>query len=119
MPRCLASVWLLLTVFTVGGVVAPTLHRTQHGLDRLTVAETPCHPVSVHEAEEPQMTGEETSLNAFDCTLCTVRLLVVPSAPQGRSTPTVATTASAGAKPHLTAARVFADHTIRGPPALS
>jgi len=119
MPRRLLSVWIVLATFVVGGVVAPGLHRVYHNLDRVTEQRRPCHASEVHDTDTSQWTEETVGTDAFSCTLCTVRLLVVPPAPESTAPSHKTGRASVRARSHLTSALVFADRFIRGPPIAS
>lgn len=118
-PRRIVSVWLLLTTFVVGGLVGPTLHRVHHSMERLSLLTEPCHSPDVHEANSLQWTKGTLAADALDCTLCTVRLLSVPSASEKAVAPLRFGSPRTGVESHLLAAPVFTDRTIRGPPVVA
>lgn len=113
------SVWLLLTTIVAGGVVGPSLHRLQHGLQQLADRpETPCHTPGAHAADKTLWTDAVSERGVPDCDFCATRLLVVPPTPAPSTAPRVVGTTAVSPSSHVAAAHVARHRYIRGPPSL-
>ena len=114
------SVWLLLAAIVAGGVLGPTLHRVQHGVQRMADQPVaPCHTDGVHRADGPVWTDAASELGAPECDYCATRLLVVPPTPAPSTSPLVVGTTAVQPSSHVAAAHVERPRFIRGPPSLS
>jgi hypothetical protein len=111
------AVWTLLATVVAGGVLAPSLHRVQHGMDALAHApDGPCHSVAVHTTDVPLWTPEAERATAPECDLCATRLLVVPSSQRPGAVPPSCVVVWEATSSHLVSAAVAAGPFIRGPP---
>jgi len=111
------AVWTLLATVVAGGVLAPSLHRAQHGVEMLKEApDGPCHSVAVHTADVPLWTSEAERVSAPECDLCATRLLVVPSSQSPGGVPPSLIVVWEATSSHLISAVVVAGPFIRGPP---
>jgi len=111
------AVWILLATVVAGGVLAPSLHRAQHGAEMLTEApEGPCHSVAVHNTDVPLWTPEAERATVPECDLCATRLLVVPSSQNPIAVPHGFAVIWETTTSHLFSAAVVAGPFIRGPP---
>lgn len=113
------SALVLLAAFFVGGVASPVAHRLQHSLkQRSDEGTTPCHRVSVHDAEGSVWADHAESRLRPECDLCATRLLVVPPSLVPHSVPRVVGTTAVDEVSHVAPVYVVRDRTIRGPPHL-
>lgn len=111
------AVWTLLATVVAGGVIGPSLHRVQHGLEAMQEApDGPCHTAAMHNTDVPLWTPEAPQAVVVDCDQCATRILGVSSSQAPVAVPRVLAATWTERASHLLSAAVVADPFIRGPP---
>lgn len=107
------AAWTFLAVFTAGGVFGPALHQVHHAIEESRA------PIPAEGIGWAQIGDDEAgTLDAFECTVCLVHLLVEPPSLEPFSAVRLELTSSGASLTSHTSAAVGAAPFIRGPPSL-